>query len=143
MSFLKQPIGVDQRATDLLLYLHSALHIRYNTGLSFASIGFTSRPKRIKYRWLFTGAGRVVDSATASSAFRAITTAITAAGGARPRARCFSATFARAWRTWELRLLRKWSRLARTGSASRGRFPDRSRMRTPCPCRNWKNAFDT
>lgn len=137
-TFLKQPIDVDWRATKLLLYLHSALHIRYNTGLSLASIGFTSRSKRIEYRWLFTGAGRIVDSATASSTFRAIATAITAAGGARPRARCFSATFARARRTWRFRLLRKRSRLSRTRSASRGRFPDSSWMRTPCSCRNWR-----
>lgn len=122
----------------LLLYLHSAFHIRYNTGLSFASIRFTPWSKRIKECWFFGRAGCVINSSTASSAFCAITTAITTTGGARSRARNFLAF---TWWTWRLHLLRERSRFSRTRSTARGGLPDSSRMRTPGPCRNdWKHV---
>ena len=119
------------------VYLHSALHIRYNTGLSFAGVGFAPWPERIEQRRLPSGA--VVDSSAAFPTFGAIATAITLAGGPRPSARCFSTAFARARRA-RLRLLRERRRLPRARSAPRGRLPDGPRMRAPCACRKSKNV---
>lgn len=119
------------------VYLHSALHIRYNTGLSFAGVGFAPRPERIEQRRLPSGA--VIDSSTAFPTFGTIATAIAAAGRPRLSARCFPTAFARARRA-RLRLLRERRRLPRARSAPRGRLPDGPRVRAPCACRECKQV---
>lgn len=124
----------------LFFYLNGTFHISYNTGFPLAGVRFAPRPKSIKERRLSRRTGGVVCSTAAFSTFRAITTAITAAGGTGPSTRSLSTALAGTGRARRFGRLRKGCRFSRTGCASITRLFNRLRVRAPCICKS--NYFD-
>ena len=120
--------------------LNGTFHISYNTGFPLAGVRFAPRPKSIKERRLSRRTGGVVCSTAAFSTFRAITTAITAAGGTGPSTRSLSTALAGTGRARRFGRLRKGCRFSRTGCASITRLFNRLRVRAPCIC-SWPVAL--